>query len=531
MKQYIHLIKLFLKKSFLVLIFVLLSAQLFAAKTVFQPYGRELAATLRYFEYFAVNAQKDWHIPGMAIAIVRDNEVIYSKGFGVRKLGESRKVNEHTIFQIGSMSKAFTAALISMMIDEGKFKWNDYVINHLPNFMMYDPWVTRQCLVKDLMAQHSGLPEYSGDFQAILGFDQNHIKHSLRDIKPITSFRSAYAYQNNLFLVANDLLEKYSKNTWQENIKKRIFTPLGMKESSATVSDFVKANNVAYLHQMYDGTVKVIPMDWPYISWIDTYAPAGGINSSINDLSRWAIFQLNHGVYQKKRLISEENMDFMHAPQTLMRLPTKIFDYNSHYAQGWAYYSAKPYPIIWHTGGTSGASTIIALIPDVKVALIVLTNLGSTNFPIMLMQEFYNMYFHLPYKNWNTIFLDKKRQDEAKEKVKYQLQRPATDPLILTAYVGNYHNDIYGDVVVKEEKDQLMMILEPRKLQLTLKPWNRDTFKASWPDEDKGVLPPDNRPTFVSFDLNIQGEVTALTINLLNEDSLGRFEKIMPPTE
>ena len=214
-----------------------------------KPTPQQLKKILADFEKYAEQAQKDWQVPGLAMAIVADDKVIFAKGFGVKKVGGDDKVDEHTIFQIGSTSKAFTAALVAMLVDEKKLAWQDRVVDRLDEFQMFDPWVTREFQVDDLMAQHSGLPPYAGDCQAFMGFDRSHIIHSLRYLKPVTSFRSQYAYQNGLFLVAAALVEKYTGKSWEDNLKARIFEPLGMSATTAGLEGFQQAKNVTFLHQ------------------------------------------------------------------------------------------------------------------------------------------------------------------------------------------------------------------------------------------------------------------------------------------
>ena len=234
------------------------------AEPVAKPNPEQLKKILADFEKYAQQAQKDWQVPGMAIAIVQDDKVIFAKGFGVKKAGGNDKVDQHTIFQIGSTSKAFTAALVAMMVDEKQFAWQDRVVDRLDQFQMFDPWVTREFRVADLMAQHSGLPPYAGDGQAFMGFDRAHIIHSLRYLKPATSFRSQYAYQNSFFLVAAALVEKYTGKSWEDNLKARIFEPLGMSATTAGLEGFQQAKNVTFLHQKTGDKVEAIPADWPY---------------------------------------------------------------------------------------------------------------------------------------------------------------------------------------------------------------------------------------------------------------------------
>jgi CubicO group peptidase (beta-lactamase class C family) len=184
------------------------------------------ADRLGQLETFARTAQQQWDVPGMAIAIVKNDEVIYAKGFGVKRVGGTEPVDADTVFEIGSTSKAFTAAVVALQVDDGKVGWSDRVIDHLPAFEMRDPWVTREFQVADLMAQHSGMPAYAGDGMAFLGFPADYIVAHMKHLDPVTGFRSEFAYVNNLFLVAGDLARATSGKTWAENVQQRVFDPL-----------------------------------------------------------------------------------------------------------------------------------------------------------------------------------------------------------------------------------------------------------------------------------------------------------------
>lgn len=209
-----------------------------AQDKVAQPTAAELKAMLADFDQYAAKAMADWKIPGMAVGIVKDGKLIFGKGYGVKTLGGNDPVTENTLFQIGSTSKAFTSTLVAMLVDEGKLKWEDKVVDHAADFRMYDPWVTREFQIVDLMAQRSGMPAYAADTLFSLGFDRAYIKQAIRHIKPVTSFRGHFAYVNNLWLVAAGIVERYTGKTWEQTLKERIFDPLGMSHSSADMQSF-----------------------------------------------------------------------------------------------------------------------------------------------------------------------------------------------------------------------------------------------------------------------------------------------------
>ena len=243
--------------------------------TISTIYPEPSKQMLQNFEQYVQKAMKEWNVPGMAIGIMQGNKVIYTRGFGVKTLGSDDPVNPDTIFQIGSITKSFTAALTAMVVDEGKLKWEDKVSDYLPDFILYDPWVTREFQVVDLMAQRSGLPPHAGDSLYILGYDRTYIKHALRYIQPVSSFRSQYSYVNVLFLYVADLVEKVLGKSWEQCVDERIFKPLEMSNSSVDMQSFVAAKNVASPHVKVNDKIISLNKDWPYLSWSYTAGPAG----------------------------------------------------------------------------------------------------------------------------------------------------------------------------------------------------------------------------------------------------------------
>jgi CubicO group peptidase (beta-lactamase class C family) len=462
------------------------------------PTPEQLKKILADFEVYAQQAQKDWQVPGMAIAIVADDKVIFAKGFGVKKVGGDDKVDEHTIFQIGSTSKAFTAALMAMLMDEKLLAWQDRVVDRLDQFQMFDPWVTREFRVADLMAQHSGLPPYAGDGQAFMGFDRAHIIHSLRYLKPATSFRSQYAYQNGLFLVAAALVEKYTGKSWEDNLKVRIFEPLGMSATTAGLEGFQQAKNVTFLHQRTGEQVEAIPADWPYHHWVYTYGPAGGINSNILDMTKWLRLQLDKGKFNGKQLISEANLNFLQTPKTIMGTdPSKMM----YYCEAWLHQPFRPQPLIWHNGGTSGNKTMVAFMPGTGVGIVVLSNL-ITDLPEALAFKFFDLYFHNPPRDWSQEGLERMKQAGAKNKPPLRPASPAP-PLPLERYAGAYSNPVYGQVTITAEQDKLSVLLGVNQQKVWLQPFDRDSFTFTWPmDSDAAVfvIGPDGRAMSLSMD-------------------------------
>jgi len=483
-----------------------------------QSEEEKLASKLADFEAYAVKAMADWKVPGMAIAIVRVDNVIYQKAFGVKELGKDAPVTTDTVFQIGSTSKAFTAALIATLVDEGKLKWDDKVTAYLDDFKMYDPWVTGEFMVTDLMAQRSGMAPHAIDSLVMMGFGRDRVIDSLRYVKPATSFRSAYAYQNNLWLVAAKIAEKITGKTWEENIKERIFRPLGMNASSSDLKSFTRGEDVASLHHDVDGKIVVLPMDWPYIDWTYTYGPAGGINANVKDVSKWLRMQAQSGLFKTERIIKDQSVKFMHLPKTVIAGSTDPIQY---YCLGWVHREADPYPITWHNGGTSGSKTMIAFVPQAKLGIVVLSNLIESELPESLAWRFFDIYFGNPKRDWSATALDKAKKAVEKAKLEEPKEPAAPKPaMALDRYTGDYSNDIYGSAVVTKKDDFLILTVGPKKLQADLRHWDSNKFLGSWKyfgvKEDVG---------FVTFSTGADGAVTGMVADVFNEDGCGTFQK------
>ena len=507
-----------MKKIFEVALMIFLSGAIicFAQEKKPGPDAINLERMLNDFEGYAQNAMDDWRIPGMAVAIVQNDSVIYAKGFGVKIKGGSDPVTPHTVFQIGSTTKAFTAALIAMLADDSKVAWKDRVIDHVPDFRMYDPWVTREFMIEDLLAQHSGLPAYSGDAQAFFGFDRQHIMKSLAFIRPVTSFRSEFAYVNHLFLVAAEVVERKTGKSWEENIRERIFLPLKMSESSYARKDLIEGKDVATGHNVQNSIVTAVPKDlnWPYV-----YGPAGGINSNIIDMSQWLRLQINDGIVDGVRLISEKNMNFMHSPKTIAQYDAKE-ELGAYYCQSWIFVDTRPYPFVWHNGGTTGYHSMVAFWPEPRIGIVILTNESSNKLAEALPKYFADLYFGNPKKDYSKEALDE--FNKAKIKAKAQVpKKPETvsAPLALDRYAGVYSNDLYEDVRVEAKNGALTILLGPARFELALKHWDRDTFTYSVP------LLGEDSEGFIRFAQAADGLVREMTIDMLNEDGCGVFKK------
>lgn len=477
----------------------------------------KLKNILTRFESYARKAMDEWHVPGMAAAIVKGDRFVYAKGFGVKKLGGNNPVDEKTVFQVGSVSKSFTATLVSMLVDEGKLNWKDKVKHHLPNFKLHDPIATCEFRVEDLMSQRSGLPPHSGRLLPHLGFNRDYIMNTLRYIKPACGFRSEYAYQNNLFLVAAALVEKTTGKSWEYNLSRRILLPLGMRSTTATLAGYQNSGHAAQGHY-YKGPgpgsgVTPIHMNWPYHYWVYTVAPAGGINSTALDLARWLICQLGRGAAKGKRLVSCKNIRFIQTPK--IAAGPGPWGETRHYCQGWLHSDYRPYPILWHNGGTSGMKSVIAMVPQAGIAIAVLSNLYESLLPEALSRFFLDLWFGNPHRDWSRELLRK-----SEESAEYLQQSPAPDmpSRPLSYYTGTYDNPLYGPISVSRDRDSLRLTMGPGKISLKLQHWGGDTFVMYWP----GVL---TNGAGIQFYTGRSGLVNRVTIEGMNDNLTGFFAK------
>jgi CubicO group peptidase (beta-lactamase class C family) len=485
------------------------------------PDETKLKAIIEDFERYVEKSMQEWQVPGMAIAIIQGDKVIYSKGFGVKKLGESDHVTENTLFQIGSTSKAFTATMIAQLVDEGKLSWNDRVIDHLPDFMMYDPWVTREFRVKDLMAQRSGMHGNSGDLQAFMGYGREHIINSLRYIKPVNSFRSEFTYHNGLFLVAGKLIEKKTGKTWEQNLKERIFDPLEMHNSSADMKSYVNSPDAAYMHTKKDGKVFPFSMDWKAFNWPYVYGPAGGINSNLVDMVKWVQLNYSEGkLSDGKQLVSKENLSFLHTPATVITKTPK--GEMLYYCQGWGYLDSSPYPEITHSGGTSGSGTMVSFIPKADLGIVIFSNY-ITPLPGILRTSFQDRYFDRPIVDHSAETLKKVKEYELKAQTGLQeVPKKPIPPLTNAAYTGEYENRVYGKMTVWEKNGKLFITAGPYKIQWNLKHFDANRFTFSIPD----VFSFSDQGNYLVFETDAKRNVTGFKINIFEKEGTESFTRV-----
>lgn len=460
----------------------------------------DLKRALKHLEESVPQAMSQTGTPGLAVAVVQGDTVVYQKGFGVRRLGEASPVTPETVFQIGSISKSFTAALVGMLVDQRKIEWKDRVVDHLPGFRLADPWVTREFRVFDLMSQHSGLPYTAGDLQLFFQVDRNHVVEVLRHFQPASSFRTEFAYQNGLFLAAAQLLEEKTGQRWERLLQERLFEPLGMNRTTSSFADYMAESNRAGLHQSSDGRVNALAWEWPYLGYVDLLGPAGGINSNALDMARYLTFRMN----ESSDLLSKESAHFLRRPQTVVRP-------GLYYCQAWMYMERPEGPFIWHNGETSGAKNMLCFVPDKKIGIVVLSNLRANPLPEWVALSFLDSYFGQPVK----AFENHKPQEETPQPP----ARPAPHRA-LEDYQAVFQNPVYGSLEVASRKGRVEVRFDGKGPSYPLKHWDGDRFWLQLPVVD---APADG---FVDFSFSPEGKVESVLLEAFDDGSVGTFRRL-----
>jgi CubicO group peptidase (beta-lactamase class C family) len=502
-----------------------------SSATLSGPARAETGNVLDELEAYAVGIMQEQKVLGMAYAIVKDDEVIYSKGFGVRDQATGAPVDTHTVFEIGSTSKAFTTTLLAMLDDEDRIDWTDPVLEHLPEFAMMDPWVTREFQIVDLVSQRSGMTPYSLDLMAFLGFNREDIVRAVRFVEPITSFRSTFGYVNTLFLAAAHIVEDKTGLSWEDNLDVSIFGPLGMTETTANPEVVATLTNIARGHLgTASGEPWPIPDDWTYGDWIDTYGPAGGIRSNVLDMTKWIRMHLGRGTFEGNQLVSAENIAAMYEPKVFAS--NQSFGEIASYASAWIYNSFSPYPVVWHNGSTSGMHSIVALVPKANVGLVVLTNTVQNTVPERILAKAYALYFHpenetsLLLENLVStstdaamtgpgLFFPRPARDETQAAISPQLSLP------LERYTGTYANPAYGQVIVSIVDNALHVVMGPKQLDVPLVSFSGNTFTGLMPDMP---VAPDSE-ILVTFVVPTGGNAREMVINAFADVNGGRFTR------
>jgi CubicO group peptidase (beta-lactamase class C family) len=467
---------------------LLLSSLLF----IVNLYAQETPSFVKdSLDAYVQKALADWQIPGVAVCVIKDGKVVVMKGYGVTELGTNNKVDENTLFMIGSNSKAFTATALAMLHVDKKISLDSPVIKYLPDFKLYDPWVTKQANVRDLLCHRLGFETFQGDF---MYFDSDlttaEVREKLGKVKPMYSFRSRWGYTNAAFMTAGEIIPKVSGQTWAEFLKEKVFTPLEMTNTLALSKDITAATNKATAHTVVQGVLKTIPY-----GKIDNLAPAGSISSSINDMSHWVMAHLNFGKYNDKQIIPQGAIMQTWTPNSIVGNGGHQFTraHFSLYGLGWFMEEYSGRKIVSHTGGVNGFVTSVTLVPEEKFGIIVFTNTDANRFYESLNNEILDAYLGLPYRNYSQLHFNnyKKGVRKTAQHLKnlrdtIAMNRPTTLPL--ASYAGSYEHNVYGKMTIAVENKKLIGRFEHHHGRyVTLEALGGNNFLATYSDPLYGI--------------------------------------------
>lgn len=465
---------------------------------------------------------KTFDVPGIAVAVVKEGKVIHSRGYGVRSLKTNENVDSNTLFGIASNSKAFTSAALGILIDEKKLKWDDKVTDYIPEFRLYNPYVTEEFTIRDLLTHRSGLGLGAGDLMIFPGnnnFTMKDIIYNLRYLKPVSSFRTKYDYDNLLYIVAGEVIARVSGLSWEDFIETRILQPLKMTGSVSTFSRLKNQSNVIDPHAPVNGKIEVVARDFN-----EAFNAAAGIYSNLTDLSKWIIMQMNNGKYgdgEKQQLFSKQVQRDMWSLQTILPVADST-TYNTHFAGyglGWGLSDVKGFKQVTHTGGLAGIVTQITLIPEIKLGIIVLTNQQSGAAFTSITNTIKDSYFGIK-------GVDRVKQN-SESSAKYlakagkitaevwntidKLQKSGTTMANDTIYTGTYRDNWFGEVVISVKNGKLWFDSK-RSFSLTggMLPYKGNTFVVKWNDRSMDA------DAFVIFDLDHTGKACGMKMQAIS---------------
>lgn len=443
-------------------------------------------ADLDRLDAYFRRALSDWNVPGMAIAIVKDDRVVMARGYGVREMNRADRVDEHSLFGIASNTKAFTAAAIARLVDDKKLGWDDRVVDHLPYFRLYDEYVTNDMRIRDLLSHRSGLRTFSGDLVWYgTGYSREEVIRRARFLTQEGPFRTHYGYSNIMYVAAGEIVGRVSGRPWDDFVREQFFEPLGMRRTITSVKALAGTDNVATPHAAFDAPLST----FPWVSW-DNGGPAASIVSSASDMAQWIRLQLGRGTLEGRAYFSDASSRQMWTPQVSFtvdqaleaRIPSAQF---RGYGLGWSLSDYRGRLVASHGGAVDGMFSNVTLVPRERLGLIILTN-SDSSISSALPNRVIDAYIGAEERDWSGEALKRAQTSaNARDEERARVERarvPGTKPsLPLEAYVGTYPSDLYGDARVTIESGRLVLRLLPNPdLVGDLTHWHLDTFALQW---------------------------------------------------
>ena len=443
---------------------------------------------VKSIDNYIEKSRRQWEVPGMAVAIVKDGEVVLSRGYGIKELGKADKVDGDTQFAIASNTKAFVASCLAQLVEEGELSWDDKVKQYLPYFSMYDdPYVSSETTIKDLLCHRIGLGTFSGD---VLWYkSEREPKDFIKQanyVPQVFGFRNGYGYSNLMFITAGEVIREVSGKPWEDFVKERFLTPLEMNQTTLRLA--MVSENVATPHKptLDKGTV---PIKW--VSW-DKVSAAGGIISSTNDMAKWMMMNLNRGEWKGKRYLAMEQQNLLWTPHNNFKiseddkesLPGRHF---GGYGLGWGLMDYHGNLVVSHGGGYDGMYSRVVMVPDIELGVVILTNtMQGISYPLAM--HIVNQYLQKDTRDWSKEFLERARsrnghKEDVEERRKARKLNTSTS-IASKDLVGTYYDPMYGEIYISEDTGSLRLQFESApRLAATLEHWHYDTYEIKWDEE------------------------------------------------
>jgi CubicO group peptidase (beta-lactamase class C family) len=470
--------------------------------------GPDMAGLATYIAH----AMQDWEVPGLAIAVVRDDSVILARGFGEREVGTGQPVDEHTLFAIASTTKAMTVAALGMLVDEGTIRWDDRVADHMPSFELADPYVRDAVTIRDLLTHRTGVARHDNVWIAA-PFDRAEILRRARYLPQTSAFRAGYGYNNIMYMAAGEVVSAATGTTWEDFVESRLFQPLGMNRTAARTAVAEDRGNIATAHVRVDG--RVVPMTRRNY---DALGPAGSVFSSASDMAQWLRLHLAGGSHDGRRLLDAATLAEMYEPQVTMRIDTttrRMFPFRSRFAYGlgWRLEDYHGRDVVQHTGAVNYTRTQVGFIPEENIGVVVMANLSSSTLQTALMYMVFDALLALPPRDWSHEYLVLARRSaeaaETRAASADAARIPGTRPSLgLAEYTGTYSDRLYGDIHLDLEDGRLVLRYSPDYIA-DLEHWHHNTFRAHWRSTGFGH-------TTVTFSLDPRGRATTLELDGFN---------------
>ncbi|HSK11237.1 MAG TPA: serine hydrolase [Vicinamibacterales bacterium] len=472
---------------------------------------------------WVARAMDAFRVPGLALAVVKDGQTVYAKGYGVRKLGEAAAVDERTVFGVASNTKAFTAAALAVLVEEGKVGWDDPVHKYLPAFRVKDPYVSNELTIRDLLSHRSGLGLGAGDlmFWPDTDFSREEVVAAARFLQPVTSLRSTYAYNNLAFLVAGEVVATASGTSWDDFVRQRFFGPIGMTGTTISSVGFKPGDNVATPHSA--GWRLVGDLAPIAFTRDEVWAAAAGIKSNAVDMAKWMTVQLNRGrLPGGQRLWTDRSATEMWMPTTVIRVsqppkPLQPLAANfSAYGLGWSLRDYKGRKVVSHGGALTGMVSTTYMIPEENFGVVVLTNQEESGAISAIIYHLVDHYLELEPRDWIAAYEEARAQSLARaaaaEKALEQKRDTASRPsLALDRYAGTYEDPWYGRATIRQEGGALVLRMTRTPAMVADLPhWQYDTFRAVF--RDKTI--PD---AFVTFTIEPDGSIGQVKMEAVSD--------------